>query len=188
LNNSSDPLFSKLIFDCIAEKRSAQKQLYQQFYSYGMGIAFRYAGDEDDAADILNDAFLKVFSNLSKFDQEKAFKPWFKTIVVNTSLDLIRKNLKYSANVPIEQAGDPIVHEVVLNNISYKEIVALVQRLSPAYRTVFNLYVIDGFQHNEIGEMLGISTGTSKSNLFKAKNKMKDLIKKYYKDEFARYA
>lgn len=188
MNNTSKISFSELIADCIAEKRSAQKILYKQFYSYGMSIAFRYSGNEDDTMDILNDAFLKIFMNLGKYDQEKAFKPWFKTIVVNTALDLIRKNAKYDNNVPIEEAGDPMVHEVAVNILSYKEIIALVQRLPPAYRTVFNLYVIDGYQHHEIGEMLGISTGTSKSNLFKAKGKMKDLIKKYHKDEFAKYA
>lgn len=147
------------------------------FYSYGMSITLRYADSRDEAAAILNDSFMKVFENISRFDSQRPFKPWLRRIIVNTAINHYHKTRKERemeefGNVENRLAGE----ETVMSGISYKEIIEMVQQLTPAYRTVFNLYVIEGFRHEEIAEMLGISVGSSKSNLSRAKQNLRVLL------------
>lgn len=164
-----DSEFLFLIKRCIKNDRRAQQKLYETYYSYGMGISIRYIKDENEAIEILNDSFLKVFNNLKKFDSSKNFKPWFRKIVVNTALTHMKKNKKLKMQLQIDDAIHVSSREDILSKIGYSELINLVQSLSTAYRTVFNMYVIDGYKHNEISETLGISVGTSKSNLSKAR-------------------
>jgi len=143
----------------------------------------RYAHSEDDAMEIANDGFIKIFKELASFkaryeDVEASLKGWMKKIMVNTSIDHFRKNQKYRLNVSID---DKLYHiedhaETSVDKLSYDEIYKVIQQLSPVYRTVFNLYVIDGFKHEEIAKQLKISVGTSKSNLAKAKINVKKMI------------
>ena len=161
---------------CIKQDRSSQKRLYQEFYSYGMSVAIRYINDEGEAEMIVNDGFLKVFNNLQKFDLEKPFKPWFRQIIVNTSIDYLKRQKRLMMKSNLSEAENTADRENILSNISYKELLTMVHTLSAAYRTVFNMYVIDGFKHEEIANTLGISIGTSKSNLSKARTKLKALI------------
>lgn len=147
------------------------------FYSYGMSITLRYADSRDEAAAILNDSFMKVFENISRFDSQRPFEPWLRRIIVNTAINHYHKTRKERemeefGNVENRLAGE----ETVMSGISYKEIIEMVQQLTPAYRTVFNLYVIEGFRHEEIAEMLGISVGSSKSNLSRAKQNLRVLL------------
>ena len=149
------------------------------FYAYGMSITLRYADSRNEAVEILNDAFMKVFDNIRKYDSKKPFKPWFRQIVVNTAINHFHKNKNYRQWESLEHAAsEPAVRETILSGIHYDEIVEMVQQLTPAYRAVFNLYVIDGFTHKEIAEMLDISEGTSKSNLHKAKRNLRTLLEK----------
>lgn len=141
-----------------------------------MAICRRYSLNDFDAADVLNDGFLKVFNNIEKYDPSKPFKAWLGRIITNTAIDHYRTNLKFSDH------DDVSIHENVGNGaevydqLAYKDLLVLIQGLSPAYRTVFNLYAIDGYSHEEIAELLKISVGTSKSNLFKARQKLQEKL------------
>jgi RNA polymerase sigma factor (sigma-70 family) len=156
--------------------------LYKAYYSYCMAICRRYSLNDYDAADVLNDGFLKVFTHIAKYDSTKPFKSWIARIITNTAIDHYRMNLKFTDHDDVstyENLGDT---EIVTADLAYKDLLNLVQSLSPAYRTVFNLYAIDGYAHEEIASILHISIGTSKSNLFKARQKLKELILVYDKE------
>ncbi len=149
------------------------------FYAYGMSITLRYANSRDEASEILNDAFMKVFDNIKSFNPNRSFKPWLRTIIVNTAINHFHKTNSNWQREGLEAVKGKIgIEETVISGISYQEIIELVQELSPAYRMVFNLYVIEGFRHREIAEMLGISVGTSKSNLAKAKKNLQALLER----------
>jgi len=154
----------------------SQKQLYEIYYPYSMSIAIRYIQDQQIAELAVNDSFMKVFNNIKKFDLNKSFKPWLRQIIVNTSIDHLKKKNKYKMNTNISEAEKISSREHILSSIAYEELLLLVHKLSDAYRTVFNMYVIDGFKHEEIANKLGITVGTSKSNLNKARTKLKVLI------------
>lgn len=140
------------------------------FYGYGMSITLRYTDTREQAVTVLNDSFLKVFKHIKKYDTERPFKTWLRTIIVHTAINHFHKEQAHQKRTVAMENPDEMGHqEEILSGISFREILTLVQELTPAYRTVFNLYVIEGYKHKEIAEMLGISIGTSKSNLFKAK-------------------
>jgi len=161
---------------CRRRNRKDQQALYKHFYGYGMSIGFRYAKNEAGAISILNDSFLKVFDRINKFDPDRPFKPWFRQIVVNTSIDYVKKENKLMMHTDINEVNDLSDREDILSRIGYKELMGMVQSLSLAYRTVFNMHVIDGFKHEEIANKLGITVGTSKSNLSKARQKLQALV------------
>lgn len=147
------------------------------FYAYGMSIALRYADTREQAVVILNDAFLKVFDNIKKYDTQRPFKPWLRRIIINTAIDHYHKNQRKEE---MSEAEFSVYHlaedESIISGISYQEIIDMMHQLTPVYRTVFNLYVIEGFKHEEIAEILGITVGTSKSNLAKAKKNMRVIL------------
>jgi RNA polymerase sigma factor (sigma-70 family) len=178
-----------LIRGCAKEDRTSQKMLYQQFYGYGMSVCLRYSKSRDEALEILNDGFLKIFTKINKYDLERSFKGWVRRIMINTALDHYRKQIKHYEMVTRSQPEDwkEAAYDNVngLHQLLYDDLIALVQHLSPAYRAVFNLHVIDGYTHEEIADMLEISVGTSKSNLSKARSNLQEIIKKNYKDEYA---
>lgn len=165
-----------LIEGCIKRDRSSQYLLYKELYSYGMGICRRYALDDFDAGDVLNDGFLKVFLHIDKYESTKPFKAWFARIITNTAIDKYRLNLKFSTHEDISDHEYIGQAAAIYNQLDYKDLLRLIQGLSPAYRVVFNLYAIDGYAHEEIAEMLDISVGTSKSNLFKARKKLQEKL------------
>lgn len=170
-------MFREIIKGCRKRRRENQKELYEMYYAYGMSITLRYADSRDEAVQILNDAFMKVFENIRKYNEHEPFKPWLRQIIVNTAINHFHKNKKIREMEYLDESGDELsVGESIISGINYDEIVELVQRLTPSYRTVFNLYVIEGFKHEEIAEKLGISVGTSKSNLFKAKRNLRTML------------
>jgi len=173
---NTDEKLIDILKGCLKNKRSSQKELYQHFYAYGMSIGLRYSGNEDEAVMILNDGFMKVFKYLKNFDIEKPFKPWFRRIIVNTAIDHYNVAAKQPLMDDVEDVNEPDRAADVISGISYQEIVSLMAQLPPSYRAVFNLYVIEGYSHEEIADKLGVSVGTTKSNLFKAKRKMKDCL------------
>lgn len=159
--------------------------LYQHYYNYGMSISLRYSSNRDEAAEILNDAFMKIFTNLAKFDLAKPFKPWLRKILVNTAINHYHKKQREIRVEEMHNANNESDTEKILSVISYQEVIGLLQKLPLAYRTVFNLYVIEGYSHEEISGMLNIATGTSKSNLFKAKEQLKLILNDYFEADYA---
>ncbi len=165
-----------LISACIQKERWAQKKLYESHYGKMMGVCLRYANSKDDAQDILHEGFIKVFKNLSKYQVGTSLNAWIRRIMVNTSIDFYRKSVRKRTE-DIEQAYDLSVNDAdAISQMTEEEILKSVQTLSPAYRTVFNLYVIEGFSHKEIADQLGITESTSRSNLVKARMKLKAIM------------
>lgn len=178
---------------CGHNSRESQKVIYSSFYGYAMAICDRYAGTQDDAIEILNDGFLKVFREIHHYkpaytDVVSSFKGWLRKIMVYTSIDHFRKNQKHRMMTQLDNVvyQVPSVHDDALDKISYEEIIRSVQCLSPGYRTVFNLFVIEGWSHDEIAEHLGISSGTSKSNLSKARRQLQKILYKQNDIQIAR--
>jgi len=172
----SDEELHKLIGGCIKQDRKCQKMLYKAFYGFSMGICLRYAGNRDEAAEVMNQGFFKVFTHIESYDISRPFKAWLGKIMMNVSIDFYRANLKMAYTDDLDQAEHVTDGEMVDSNLHYNDLLAMVQRLPQAYRTVFNLFAIDGYSHEEIGAMLNINAGTSKSNLHKARQKLKQMI------------
>lgn len=128
---------------------------------------------------------MKIFKNLKKFDLTRPFKPWLRRILINTCINNYRKK-KINFTEDLELAKNYSDSEEILSEISYQEILDMIRQLSPAYRTVFNLHIIEGYKHEEIAEMLNISVGASKSNLSKAKKNLQQILKEYFKADYDR--
>ena len=173
-----------IVQGCVKANRQSQKEFYQLYYGFAMGICMRYCNSADDAMEVMNDSFLKIFRAIHSFESrhdnyEASLMGWMKSIVVNTSIDHFRKNKNNYLVSELEADHLEITDamENAVSRMSYKEIMAIVQMLSPCYRTVFNLHVIDGFKHEEIAKQLNISVGTSKSNLAKARSNIQKMLK-----------
>jgi RNA polymerase sigma-70 factor (ECF subfamily) len=171
---------SELINGCIKLDKACQRQLYEQFYGKMMAVCMRYAKNRDEASDILNEGFMKIYTSLRTFSNNGSFEGWIRKIIVNTAIDYLRKNRHEYLIVNTVYASESgmskiqeIEEEDIFRNIKQDDIIKAIQSLSPAYRTVFNLYVLEEFTHKEIADKLDISEGTSKSNLSKAKYNLK---------------
>ena len=176
-----EKLLELIIEGCKRNDRQSQQELYRDFYSYAMSICIRYTGSYDDAVEVLNDAFMKVFSNIDRFDTSRPFKAWLRRILVNTCIDHIKKNAKHNYLADISEAQLSQTNLLAPDHdLSYDEVMEKVNQLSPAYKAVFNLYVIDGYKHQEIAEMLGITESTSKANLTRAKASLRLMLEKVY--------
>tara|TARA_B100000795_G_C22793459_1_gene438129 strand:- start:804 stop:1361 length:558 start_codon:yes stop_codon:yes gene_type:complete len=172
-----------IIQGCIDGDRRSQQSLYEYFYGKMMVVCMRYAKDQDQALDMFQEAFIKVFNNLHKFENNGSFEGWVRRIMVNSSIDHIRKNKKHNQMVELDDVHGSIQVEEdetdeLLENVSFQDMLDLMQELSPAYKNVFNLYIVDGYTHKEIASLLDISIGTSKSNLSKAKINLRKLLNK----------
>ncbi|MCU7549471.1 RNA polymerase sigma factor [Chitinophagaceae bacterium LB-8] len=175
-----------IIKGCTGNDHKHQKMLYERFYGYALKIVFRYIYHYDKAVDVVNDGFVKLFHNFHKFESrdgaqtEKLLMGWLKRIMVNTAIDELRRRHM------LPEIGDLPDHiwQIADNNLAadqkvlYKELIEHVKKLPPSYRAVFNMYVIDGFSHQEIANALGISVGACKSNLSKARAHLKQYLKK----------
>ena len=177
----------EIIDGCIAKKRKAQEQLFKLFYGKMMGVCLRYHRDKDDAQEILQLGFIKVFDKLDGYDHTGSFEGWMRRIFANTCIDAIRKSKKDP--IRTENDEDFVVktentieekEEFELTSIKAEVAMQAIDGLSPAYKAVFNLYVIEEYKHKEISEILGISEGTSKSNLAKAKMNLKKILKEKF--------
>lgn len=160
---------SDLIKGCIDGDRRVQEELYRRFSPKMYAVCIRYAGSTDDAQDILQDGFIKVFKNLAKFRGEGSFEGWIRRIIVNTAIEHLRRKTYLKPIAEKEENTIPYKEITVLDKLGEKDIMELIKQLSPGYRTVFNMYVVEGFTHKEIGDILGISEGTSKSQLARAR-------------------
>ncbi len=176
---TSNQTFSEtdLLNGCMKGDRRMQKQLYDQFSPKMYAVCLRYMGNGDDAQDILQEGFIKVFRNLEKFRGDGSFEGWMRRIFVNTAIEQIRKK---KTDLSLTEKEDLIELKSVsaIDNINEKDLLQIVSELSPGYRTVFNMYVVEGFNHKEISETLGISEGTSKSQLARARMILQEKIKR----------
>ena len=185
MNLLSASELNQLIRGCTLNQRESQKKIYDFFYSYGMAICDRYVKRREDSIEIFNDGFLKIFKEINYYkpsyaDEINSFKGWIRKILIYTAIDHCRKYNKHYFSTEMEMTLIylPSDTETAFDMISYDEIISAIQHLTPAYRTVLNLFIIDGFSHEEIADRLGISIGTSKSNLFKARQQLQKILKK----------
>ena len=161
---------------CIAKERWAQKQLYEENYTLLLGVCHRYSSNQDDALDILHEGFIKILNNIHKYQPGTSLIAWMRRIMINTAIDYYRMQTRRRTE-DLETAFEVHTSEPdALSKLTVQEIIRCIQQLSPAYRSVFNLYVVEGFSHKEIADMLDITESTSRSNLVKARSKLKDLL------------
>jgi RNA polymerase sigma factor (sigma-70 family) len=154
-----------------------QYELYQRFAPKMYGVCLRYAGNAEEAEDILQEGFIKVFNKIGSFRSEGSFEGWIRRIFVNTAIEHFRKKTYLQPITETEENTVEGKYLSVLDELAEKDIIQLVQQLSPGYRTVFNMYVVEGYTHKQIAEQLGISEGTSKSQLSRAKLILQDLVR-----------
>lgn len=165
-----------MIDGCRRGERRAQQALYAHFAPRMFGVCRRYLRDEMDAEDALINAMYKIFDKIDSYSGSGSFEGWIRRIVINECLMMLRKlNLNLSVEV---KEGDASVSENIEHQLAEEEILTLLDRLPPGYRTVFNLFAIEGFEHHEIAQMLGVSINTSKSQLIKARKKLQELLLK----------
>lgn len=178
-NNLPNESPEELLQKSVRGDRKSQEKLYRQFYGFAMGVCVRYTQSRDEALEIVNDSFLKVFTKGDQYDSKYPFKAWFRRIIVNTALDFYRSQQKHYFHENIEEAYEVSSNDSSpLSQLNHEEIINLIQRLPSGYKMVFNLFVIDGFSHEEISNQLGISVGTSKSNLSRAREALRKMILK----------
>lgn len=167
---------SEIIKGCLKNNRESQKALYELFYGKMLGVCLRYSNSKPDAKEVLNEGFLKVFENLKNYKEVDPIEDWIRKIMIHTSIEHIRKNKQnllivstVHANKKNTGTEEHINEDTLLSKVGKEDILKSVQELTPGYRTVYNLCMIDGFSHAEIAELLDISEDTSKLNLSKAK-------------------
>jgi len=186
VDNVSDDRLKELIEGCVRNHRKRQESIYKMFYGKMMAICRRYTKNSDQAKDILQDGFIKVFKNIDKFNFEGSFEGWVRRIIVNTAIDFTRKAkndyLLMNENQSIDDFDEDLLdeddEEPYENPLKVGDVIEGMNKLSKAYRTVFNLYVFDNYTHQEIADALDISVGTSKSNLAKARANLKKILTK----------
>ncbi|GAB4198308.1 MAG: RNA polymerase sigma factor [Thermoflexibacter sp.] len=166
-----------LIADCLKGKRHAQEALYKKYSSKMLAICVRYLSDRTEAEDAMTNGFVRVFTQLENFRQEGSFEGWIRRIMVNEALAILRKKSKMYLE-PAENADYHNDYQIEEKHLEAEELLAMVQKLPTGYRTVFNLYAIEGYSHKEIAEALGISESTSKSQLNRARNMLKNELAK----------
>ena len=161
----------ELIRGCIREEAACQREVFNRYASRMLGVCHRYARSSGDAEDILQDAFIKVFDKMHQFKFEGSFEGWIRRIVVNTALKKysLRRYEKEVVGYEVKDKDEGGMEASAYSHLNQKEILELINNLPDGYRLIFNLYAIEGFQHEEIAEMLGIQPGTSRSQLVKAR-------------------
>ena len=177
----------KLVKGCADGNREDQKLLYEKMYGKMMAVCYRYCQRRDEAEDVFQDGFIKVFDKIHKYNHKGSLEGWIRRIMVNNAIDYLRiKKKKFDFAEPrgeFADIKDDTDEENIYDGISAEAILRLVQKLSTAYRLVFNMYVLDGYSHQEIAKELNISEGTSKSNLSKAKANLRMMVREYLNNE-----
>lgn len=174
---SANSLFLETIRKCEMGDRAAQKKLYADHYGFAMSLCLRYCKTKEEAQEVLNNGFLKVFKSLENFDSSRSFKNWFKRILINASIDFYRNQQKHYYHHDIDTAYSlQTNHQNGEGDLNHKDLMKIVLGLPMAYRTNFCLFAIDGYSHEEISKQLGISLGTSKSNVSRARKLLRDKL------------
>lgn len=171
----------EIIKGCQKNDKNAQQALYKKFSSRLFGICLRYVPDKDDAADVLQESLIKIFQNITKFRNDGSFEGWLKRITVNTALNHLKKNKYQFEEIDFDDTTDvPFTENTVLSKLAKEEILKLLQELPEGKRVVFNLYVFEGYNHKEIGELLNVTESTSKTQYAKAKKILQEKITQLY--------
>ena len=167
----------QLVNECVSGKVSAQKTFYERFARKMMGVCLRYASSYEEAQDVLQDGFIKVFNNLDRYQNKGSLEGWVRRIMVNTSLDAYRKNKKHQQDVGMDQVEYLVEDKTyIIEDIQADDLLKLVQSIPEGYRVVFNLYAIEGYSHKEIAERLGVTESTSKSQYSRAKKLLRQML------------
>jgi RNA polymerase sigma factor (sigma-70 family) len=167
----------EIISQCKKGSLKYQEMLYKQFYGYAMGISLRYSLNRDDALEAVNDAFIKVFNAVHNYNTDKPFKAWLRTIVVNTAIDRRRKDLKFQLNIELDNAAPITGNMGAADNLNAQDILKLMNELPAIQLTIFNMYEIDGYNHDEIGNMLAIPASSSRVYLSRAKERLRKILR-----------
>lgn len=176
--------FTRIVKDCLKDKVAAQKELYDAFAPLMLGVCFRYTKNLNDAEDVLQEGFLKVFSSLHKYRGDGKLEGWIRRIIVNTAVDYLKTNRRYQDAMVFNENQ---LHEVSDENpellIAAKELAGIIRQLPTGYQTIFNLYAVEGYSHVEIAGMLGVSEGTSRSQYARARKLLIQWLKKISLEE-----
>jgi RNA polymerase sigma factor (sigma-70 family) len=168
---------AKILTGCRAGNSKAQEELYRLVAPRMYGLCLQYTSNNDDAKDILQDGFIKVFQKIDQFEGKGSLEGWIRKIIVNTALERFRsQSITVSHDEKLVLKNEPFYDDII-DNMSAEDLLMLIRELSPQYRLVFNLYAIEGYSHKEIAEKLGISVGTSKSDLFRARAVLQEKVK-----------
>ncbi len=180
----------KLVKDCLKGKPQAQRELYELFAETMLGVCYRYTRSVRDAEDVLQEGFIKVFNNLKQYKAEGELGAWVRRIMVNTALNYLKRNRKYQEEMFFtEDYMHPVTTDDPAIRLQAKEIADLIRQLPQGYQVIFNLHAVEGFSHVEIGEMLGINDGTSRSQYSRARNLLITWMEKYsFEKKSASYA
>ncbi len=174
----------KLVRDCLKGKLQAQRMLYDEFAKHMLGVCFRYTRSMKDAEDVLQEGFVKVFSKLGQYKSEGELGAWIRRIMVNTALNYLKRHKKYQDEMYFtENYLHPVTDQDPAVRIDAKDLAHLIRQLPPGYQVIFNLHAVEGYSHVEIGEMLGISDGTSRSQYSRARNLLITWIEKYSEEK-----
>ncbi len=169
-----------LIQGCINGDRQMQELLYHRFSPKMYSVCLRYSGNAEDARDLLQEGFIKIFKNLTKYRGDGSFEGWIRRIFVNTSIEQFRKKVHLQDVTETQERTLEDKEWNVLDDLAEKDIMKMIHQLSPGYKAVFNMHVIEGYSHKEIGDILGINEGTSKSQLARAKMVLKKMVHDRY--------
>jgi RNA polymerase sigma-70 factor (ECF subfamily) len=185
---NSTPDFASILAGCSAGKSQAQRLLYKHYFGYAKSICLRYTSSQEEAEEVLNEGFFKVFTHVKDFDSTYPFKVWLRTIMINTAISYYRKHKKHhEKRTAYEDVPYLGIEEDVVSQITEQEILMLVQQIRPIYKNLFLLYVVDGYNHREIAGLLEINEATVRSHYVRARVQLQQLINKNYPHLFAGY-
>ena len=171
----------ELIKGCIGNKRKFQHALYQKYSNKMYAVCLRYSKSEDEAKDIMQESFIKVFKYIKNYTGKGSLEGWIRRTVVNTAINIYRQNIKFKNNTDLDSAINiASEQDLIIEHITAKELQDMISLLPDGYRLVFNLNIIEGYTHKEIGDLLNISENTSKSQLFRARGILKKRLEKLY--------
>jgi RNA polymerase sigma factor (sigma-70 family) len=185
-DNGNDNL-DEIIRGCIRKKEKSQEMLYKRFFGHALKVALIYNRDRENAIEVVNDSFVKIFGQINKYDSSKPFKSWMNRILINTSIDSYRKN---GTNLQIEEEKLVLIPDTepgVLNNITAEEILRLLNYLPDIQRLVFSMYEIEGYSHEEVASVLKIAENSSRVYLARAKKRLRELFQIYFSINYERY-
>jgi RNA polymerase sigma factor (sigma-70 family) len=175
---------SKLVKDCLKGKLQAQRELYEYFSKDMLGVCYRYTRSVKDAEDVLQEGFVKVFYHLSQYKNEGELGGWIRRIMVNTALNFLKRNRRYQQEMYFTQEYlHPVADDDPAVRLQAKELADLIRQLPHGYQVIFNLHAVEGYSHVEIGELLGISDGTSRSQYSRARNLLITWIENFSSDK-----
>ncbi|SEJ57671.1 RNA polymerase sigma-70 factor, ECF subfamily [Dyadobacter sp. SG02] len=181
--------FRSVIAACIAGNSQAQHILFKKYFGYAKSICLRYTYSPEEAEEVLNEGFFKVFNNLEKYDPEQPFKAWLRTVMVNNAISYFRRNKKhYAARTAFDEIPEPGIAEDAVSGITAGEIMQLIHELKPIYKTVFLMYAVDGYSHKEIATMLEINEATVRSQYARARAQLQEVITVHYPELAGQYA